>query len=202
MGKVIVVLGGGLAQDKTGKWHTLGPEDAGDKFGVSFDRWRVIAGAHLWKGDKTQTVVASGGRGQYADSKDVHTPSSVLRRELIDLGVAPERIIEEDQSGNTFAQLTNIIPIVKNFSLINFVSNEWHLPRIRAMIDHVEDLAFLRTPSVNLISAEEVLLQSDVKQWEYIIERARNSHGIQKRIELEEKGVKQIREGTYRFKRQ
>jgi len=108
MEKVIAVLGGGLIKDKDGRWRTTNFDEAGDEFGTLGDRLRVEAAACLYERYPGSLFVASGGQGQYADQADVPTVASVIKRELIELGVPEQQIILEENSGSSWRQLLEI----------------------------------------------------------------------------------------------
>ena len=79
------------------------------------------------------------------------------------------------------------------------VSNEYHLPRVKAFIETNPELKeFYNT--ANLVSSEKVLIDSDPVRWESYIKEAYNSELIKDRVALELVGEKQIRDGTYKFR--
>jgi len=93
-------------------------------------------------------IIASGGEA----TEDRPSIASVLREELISLGVPKAWIIEEDPSENTHQQLEGVCRLIKERSIVEvrLISSEWHLPRIRAMIEcspALETLRLKRTPS-------------------------------------------------------
>ena len=147
----LVILGGGLKKDK-GIWRTTN-YDEGDTFGIAGDRVRVVAGCFLFVNDFSDLLIASGGKGQYKDIPDCPTISEVIRKELIILGVPESKIMEDNESGNTHQQLKFIKSFVKSRGMdrVGIVSNEWHLPRIEAMMQHSPYLEGL-TRHVELIS--------------------------------------------------
>ncbi|KKT29397.1 hypothetical protein A3G55_00385 [Candidatus Giovannonibacteria bacterium RIFCSPLOWO2_12_FULL_44_25] len=202
---IIAILGGGLKKDSNGKWRTTNYGEAGDKFGTIGDRLRVVAASHLYKNDPRQTIICLGGKGQLADISGVPPAAEVIRNELVDLGVAKENIITETNSGNTFKQLNELNKIIqqKEFVKITILSNGWHLPRTKAIIEAVEDLFVLRQllqeHRIVLSSAEEIVLEYDRNRWEKIIADAYSSEDLKRRIELEGKGVAEIESGVYKY---
>ncbi len=194
----VCILGGGLKKEG-GVWRT--PRfDEGDNFGPTGDNIRVIAGSYLLKQGLTSHLIASGGRGQYKDIPEAPTLASVIKKELIDLGVEPDNIEEEGQSGNTYQQLKALQDIVvqRGWDSIGIISNRYHLPRIQAMIEYGPRLSGLNRV-VNLISAENVLLTYAPSEWKKIIEEAYRSNSMKKRIKLETAGVNDIKNGKYKF---
>lgn len=200
---LFAVLGGGLKKDING-WRTTN-FDEGDNFGVQGDRLRVCAAAFLAKENSKSIVVVSGGRGQWRDVADAPTLSEVLKKELIVLGVSPERIIEENHSNNTYQQLKELSKILngRDFFKISVISNRYHLLRVGAMIESVPNLKLLKdlllTGSLALLSAEDVLMDYDPNSWGDLINRVYSSEAMQKRIELENQGAAQIKAGTYKL---
>src|SRR3989344_8965817 len=99
----IVVLGGGLVEDG-GKFRTTNFNE-GDTFGALGDRLRVEAANVLFKRDPSSEIVALGGKGQYNQTSNYPPVSSVIKQELIELGVPEEQILAETKSGSTYQQL-------------------------------------------------------------------------------------------------
>lgn len=201
MGIYLVILGGGLVKEQNGTFRTERPGDAGDAFGILFDRFRVEAGALLFKKNPKSTVIASGGAGQYRGRKDGYpTLASVLRKELIELAVPADSIIMEEKSGTTYGQLLESGNLIADGAQVSIISNEWHLPRIMVMLAHAPGLAFFKKFSVETVSAEQVLWSAGLYRKE--IAQERSSYGMTKRVALEEKGVADIVSGRYDFKPQ
>ncbi|HEY4510295.1 MAG TPA: YdcF family protein, partial [Candidatus Paceibacterota bacterium] len=195
MKEYIVVLGGMVEKDDDGRWRTSSFGDIGDRFGFTLDRLRVDAAAILWQEDKEKMIIASGGRGQLKNISDAPTLSFVIKAELVELGVPPDAIIEEDKSGNTFQQLRNSLRISNdtNGSQLDIVSNRYHLSRIVAMLAYSQDLLKLKSfpeikPTIKLISAEKVLLTHDFSKWDSPIGEAYESEKMKERIAIEKKG--------------
>lgn len=204
--EAIAILGGGLKKDGN-KWRTTNFEE-GDKFGCLGDRLRVIAGSYLYRdrerGGQNLLVIASGGRGQLEGIADAPTLAEVLSGELVEMGVPADKIYKEDQSGNTYQQLKELDNLVLTMGFMKFsiISNDYHLHRIRAMIELAPGLINLKNLLFNgglsLESAEKIVLSCDPR-WEEIIKRAYASEAMKERIKLEERGVAQIKLGTYKF---
>ena len=200
--KLIVVLSGGAIKDeKTGKWRTTKFDDKGDNFGVQGDYLRTIAGSYLYKAKPDSTLIASGGRGQLKNIPGAPTLAAILKSELMNLGVPSKKIIKEEKSGSTYGQLKIIgkMKIEHKSDEVIFISNKWHLPRIKAMISYAPGLE-KEIKKAKLIAAEEVVLKYDRQRWQPIISQAYKSKAIKKRIALEKQGVKQVKEGTYKFR--
>ena len=197
----IAVLGGSLVKEKSGRWRTTGFEE-GDNFGVQGDRLRVIAAGLLYKKDGV-LIIALGGRGQLKDVPDSPAVSEVIKDELIELGVRPEDIFCEKNSGSTFEQLRELGDIAgkENLEALTIITNEYHLPRVRAMVQYnpVLTKAFSHCRLV-FKSAESVLLEYDSETWKEVISAAYKSDAVKKRIASEMAGAEQIKDGTYVYR--
>lgn len=199
--KTVVVLGGGLIKDKKGVWHTTTFKDQGDKFGVSGDRFRIIAAAELYKKNKDLDFIASGGKGQLKIIKKAPYLADIIKKELINLGIPGNKIIKEKKSGNTFQQLKELKKIIDNKKLneVIIISNKYHLPRIKAILQYRNEFFSLnKKGKIKLVAAENIISQSDKKQKEFFSNLYRSKLIID-RIKLEKNGVKQIKQGTYKF---
>jgi len=200
MNTYLIILGGGLVKEKDDSFRTQRAGDEGDAFGLVLDRFRVEAGAILFKKNPGSSVIASGDRGQYKGRKDDYpTLASVLKKELSELGVPAGSIIMEEKSGTTYGQLLEsrkLIPRAGGW--VSIVSNEWHFLRIEAMLTHAPELKEFKNCSVELVPAEHILLDEGIHEPEIVA--MRGSEEIQKRILLERKGVADIIAGRYEFK--
>lgn len=200
MKTAIVILGGGLVEEN-GKWRTTNFEEKGDKFGALGDRLRVVAGSFLWQDFPQSKIVCSGGKGQLKDREDAPTVASVLSEELAGLGVSGEDIIKEEESGNTAEQLEEALNIVENggFDKVIIVSNEYHLPRVKTMIENFSGLKGYSNHEFELKPAEKILVEHDPEAWAEAIKRAYEGDDMKKRIALEEQGICDIKEGRYKI---
>lgn len=198
--KAIIILGGSLKKDKAGRWRTTSFSE-GDDYGALGDRLRVIAGEYLHKEDSDRPIFALGGRGQL-EGTDAPAVSEVIKDELVERGVPAECIFTETESGSTWQQLQALKGIIdhNNFSDITLISNEYHLPRIQAMLETDEELrALWQAGKLKTESAESILINQE-PYWEVAIKSSYERPDIKKRIALEQKGVEDIREGKYKFK--
>lgn len=201
--EAIIILGGGLIKDEDGSWRTTNFNEQGDKFGVSGDRLRIIAGSYLYKDNTNLIIVASGGKGQLKNIPDTPAVSEVMKKELIELGVPVKKIVLENNSDNTWQQLQELKKIINKMELnkIIIVSNKWHLARIQAMIEKDEKLInMFNKGEIELASAEYVVVKYEPKKWKKVIDSVYSSEKMKKRIALEEEGVQEIKEGKYKFK--
>jgi len=193
----IVILGGGLVKDKHGKWRTTNFDEK-DKFGALGDRLRVKAGSYLYKKNTNQFIIVLGGKGQFKNIKNIPLISEIIKKELEELGVPHENIIIETRSGNTFEQLKELRKIIKKQQLeeVLIISNEYHLPRIQAIIDQNKELK--DGAKIKLQSAEKIIIDHEPER-EELIKLKYKSKSMQDRIVLEKKGVQDIKNGLYKF---
>lgn len=193
----IFILGGSLIKDN-GIWRTC-RFDESDNFGVLGDTLRVKAGSILFNQGITGHIIALGGKGQYKDVTDFPTLSSIIKKELVQFGIPPNQI-EENLSDGTYGQLKTILEIVRqrNWTKVGIISNEYHLPRISAMIEYAPNTGDLKNMA-DLISAEKILIDHVPKRWQKEIKEAYESTGMQNRIAMEQKGIKDIKDGKYKF---
>lgn len=204
----IVVLGGNLVKDG-GAWRTA-MFDEHDDFGCMGDRLRVIAASVLYKqlakNGTEMRVLACGGRGQLLKRfPDVPAVAEVIARELEILGVCKSHILEEKKSENTYGQLRACDSLFRTHDWEDgvVISNEYHLPRVRALLRHGLALELLREKiiagALTLLSAESILLADDKARWELSISKAYEGAAMRDRVALEVKGVHDIMSGLYTF---
>ncbi|MDX9893237.1 MAG: YdcF family protein [Patescibacteria group bacterium] len=200
--RAVAVLAGGIIKDKNGKWHTTNFGEPGDHAGVTGDRLRVEAATYLYFDDPELLIIASAGKGHLQNVADAPMLAEIIAEELIENGVASDHIFKEVTSNSTYEQLLEIqrLSAQKNIKELGIVSNEYHLPRIKAMIDNFNQLADLRNDSVKLISAEKVLIDHDPDKWSNLISQAYNSSEMVERLAKEEQGIADIEVGKYEFR--
>ncbi len=190
----LLVLGGWPCQDGRGIWRTSTFEDGG-----MGDRLRVEAAALLYRA-RPQLVVVSGGKGKLAHVPEAPAVASVLRRELLELGIPPDDIFEETHAGNTYEQLQSIKNLFAQFPItsLRIVSNRYHLRRIDAFLNDDSELRLWRASGrVQSQEAEKILLQHDQSRWHSLITEAYNSRAMHQRIAQEARGVRDILAGAY-----
>lgn len=193
-----------MVYDK-GKWRTTNFNEKGDKFGALGDRLRVVAAGYLYKNNPDLIIIASGGRGQVKIGNKEPAVATVIAEELKKLKVPADKIIKEAKSKNTGGQLAVIQKIAadKNISKLIIISNKYHLPRLKAMVNNFSELESLkkRFGGKQLIfrSAEAIALKYDKEKWRQTIKNAYESEAIKRRISREKKGVRDIKKGEYKF---
>jgi len=195
---IIAILGGGVNKGTDCVWRSVGFDD--EIYGAPGSVLRVLAACFLYKENFDSLILALGGKGQMKDIPDAPTLAEILKKELTELGVPDEKIIEEKNSGTTYQQLQELMKIAKEVSAseITIISNRYHLPRIRAMVEYaplVKDAA----GKINFASAEEILIEKKPEEWKAIVEKAYESAEMKELIKKEDAGALQVREGKYKF---
>lgn len=196
MKRAIVLLGGAVICDAD-VWRTA-RLDEGDGRAVTGDYLRVAAVACLYKRYPGSTCILSGGSVKY----NAPTVAYVNKQELLRDGVPEESIRLEERSLNTWQQLQSLNTLIPDGRVdhVLIVSNTWHLPRVCAMILRDQYLSsLLQKGVIELVGAEEVLTQYDAFTWKQMLEDWYASPGLRARIELEERGISDLRSGNYRF---
>jgi uncharacterized SAM-binding protein YcdF (DUF218 family) len=202
MYKQIAVLGGGLVKDN-GKWRTTGYSDFGDKFGLSGDRLRLEAIRCLNTDGKVGKIILLGGKGQLHAEKDLRSVSYVMGEELKQMGIEESTITLEEKSGNTFEQLAALSELLDDGEYeVPLISNEFHLPRIAVMIDHLVGKDKERFGSLERfvpMSVEMIVLKYEQDRWQDEIDKAYSSEAMRERMEMESKGMDDLIKGRYTF---
>ena len=190
----LLVLGGWPYPDVHGVWRSSLFENGG-----MGDRLRVDAAALLYRA-RPQTIVIVGGKGKLASVADAPACAVIMKRELIELGIPAEDIVEEISSGNTYEQLQHIKALIAAGSISNLrvLSNRYHVPRIEAFLTTDEQLsAWLAGGHIEVQAAEEILVRHDPHLWQALIDQAYSTPTMRRRIERELQGVRDIQAGTY-----
>lgn len=187
----IVILGGSMKEKNNKSWRT---ED--------FSYLRVLAGYHLYKRlSKNNKIglIVSGGRGIYKSIPNTPTVSSVMKKELVDMGLDKKEIRMGNKAGTTHQELLWLKNnYKKEWGDIYIISNTIHLPRVRIMINYLSELKKLKK-TVRLVSAEDVLVKNDEK-WKNKIARFNKSQKHREMITSEKRGIEALKSGDYHFK--
>lgn len=199
----VVVLGGMLKKIDDGTWRTTHYNERVDDIGPMGDRIRVDAAAYLYRSNPSLLIIVSGRKGKLNKLKNAPIISSIIKKELIALNVPKHKIIEEKRSENTHQQLQELKKIIikRQLERVGIISNEWHLPRIKAMIGTDPELKKLQSAKkILLLSADRIVLENEPDIWQEVIKKAYASKELKKRIALEKMGIRQIKNGSYKFK--
>lgn len=192
MKKCLVILSGWAKKNKQGVWKTSGR--LGDEF-------RITAAKYLWDKNKDLFIVASGKKGGLSSVID-KSLAEIIYQELVSLGVDKKIIIKEPGSNNTQEQLARLPGLVKKYKFdnITIISNEWHLPRIKALIEHmVPELKKLFSKKiVKLLAAEKVLVKASPNKWTPRIQKIRSDKAFGLMASKEKRGIQDILNGRYK----
>ena len=198
----IAVFSGGIKQDVYSRWVSTDLTEGDDALGAPGGKLRVLAAAIVSNQYPSAVVIASGGKGfdvPAGTPEDRPLLCEILKSELIESGIPVRRIMLERKSNTTYQQLLALSALIAEhgWNRTAVVTSSWHIPRTRAIIESkFSGLA----DSIDLIAAEDVLIAHDKKKWESNIALAYASGWLARRIESEENGIRQIKEGTYDFK--
>lgn len=203
----IIILSGGMKRGNDGSWVSTDLIETDKNILSPGGKIRVIAVSYLYKKNPRQYIYATGGQGYDINIQGVKHPnlSKIIKDELIELGVSPKKIIRENKSNNTYQQLQAVDKIAKkeSFEIIIIVSVKYHLPRIKAMIEHRPELSFLnsilKSNKLILQSAEEILIKYNPEKWKQLIEKVYKTPKMKEIIKQEKRGNEQIKKGVYKF---
>lgn len=196
MKTLISLLSGDIVLED-GRWRSNDLTVRGGHAESALDSFRVSAAAALLQESPEAVVFIHGG---LADATHP-TLASVMRNELIALGIAPERMLLEERSQKTVQQLRELQATVlqQHPKSIKILSNDWHLPRVKAMVEYLSELAPLYACAPEYVEAEAVLLAQDPVLWGPRLAAVRQRADVQAVIAQELRGLEQIRRGTYKY---
>lgn len=208
---VVALMGGHLLRDADGTVRTSTLDDYDNPYGMFGDRTRVEAAAALYRKSPLDTgiMVLGGVTPLHKHVPDALHLSTVIRRELLTLGV-PEEVIEEVDlypDTGTYQQLAHLarrmreVFVVARIDELAILSNFWHLPRIFSIVFHREELAevFLQDrPRVRYVAAEDVVVDADPSRYAGVVTAYRRPE-MARCIKSELKGASMVAEGTYKF---
>lgn len=123
----IVVLGGGSVTNTEDGRRLSALSDA--------SALRALEGARLYQLLGAEWVVTSGG----PSARGAEPESSILAHAMVELGVPADRILEEPDSDNTYAQAVNLKGLLASRGIDRFVlvTSGVHMPRAMGVFRHV-----------------------------------------------------------------
>ncbi len=188
---IIVFSAGTIPYEENGqtRWRTT-TYDNTDAFGTMGGRDRVEAAALLAKKYPHAYVVATSRRM----TGESTTLAEVYAAEIVSLGVARRRIIEERESTTAGTQVQEAVRLAteKGWNKLLFLSSEFQLSRIRAFYEQTKsDIA------VEFVSSESVLTAADPAFAERFAE-IQKTPAYQKRLASEARGLVAIKTGAYK----
>jgi uncharacterized SAM-binding protein YcdF (DUF218 family) len=184
----VIIFSAGVMPLGDGAWRTTTYDD-GDAFGTLGGRDRVEAAALLAKKYPSAYLVTT------SHNLDRATPSlaQVYADELRGLGIADERIVQEERPSTTQTVVTTVLQLAqeKGWEHLLLLSNEYHLPRIRAFLAQTKSDREAAT-----VSSESILIEHDPAFAEYF-EKIKKSPAYQKRLMSEAHGIQALQTGGY-----
>lgn len=190
--KTIFVLGGLLSRNKDGTYRSQ-----------KLNYVRVLAAYYLYKnlvGKESVKLIVSGGKGIYEKIQGIPPVAKVMKRELVKLGLHTSEIAEESKTASTYRELIWL----KNYTnkhpkeVIVAISNTYHLPRIKAMINYFPKLRELKN-LIKLQSAEKIAIKFN-RKLKTKLDKFNGSREMKKIISLENKGITDLKTGTYKIR--
>lgn len=145
-GTAIVVLGGGLTATEAQNEHV--PQHVQLRIDKAYEVWKDLKLRH----QKVCIITTSAGtpyKPNPVDDKDFPvTEATSSAKKLIKMGVPPDSVFEEnislDTLGNAyFLRAIHVEPARINKLIV--VTNDWHMPRVRAIFEFVFSLPFIGT---------------------------------------------------------
>ncbi|MGD0328630.1 MAG: YdcF family protein [Minisyncoccia bacterium] len=186
---IIILSAGSIAYEEGGRTHWRATTyDNSDAFGTLGGRDRLEAAALLAEKypDAYFVTVSRNFTG-------LPTLAQIYADELRELGVAPERIIQEEHSTNTETVVQQAIRLAqkKGWKKILFLSSDYHLPRIIAFYRRQKDDIL-----GDFVSSESILGAVDSK-FAARFAAVQKTAAYQTRIASEARGLAALEEGAY-----
>lgn len=200
----IVLLASGIKQDAGGRWVTTNLTQEDNAHGGPGGTLRICAAALLLGEYPHVKIITGGAKGfdvREGVPEDRPLLADILRDELLESGVFPERIILQRNSNNTYQELQELECLVGELGLKQLIilTSRWHVERLHAMID-IKFPQLRGSVSLEVVVAEDVLIARDPAKWRSFIEDAYASEWMAERMRREQNGVLQIHAGTYQFR--
>ena len=133
-----------MAQDETPAFIVvLGAQVQGDQPSLTLKKRLDLALEYL-TGHPQASVVVSGGQG----ADEGISEAECIRRNLINYGIDPERVLLEDKSTSTLTNIENSLKLLPaGAENIGIVTNDFHIFRALATARHVSVLNFSGIPA-------------------------------------------------------
>lgn len=200
----IHLLCAGIKQDDTGRWVSTDLSEEDMLFGSPGGKLRVFATWVLANLHPSALIFTGGGKG-YAvpvgTTEEYPLLAEIVHDELREAGVPLERIVLERESNTTYQELEELAELIKRegHKFVVVVTNRYHVARTQAMIE-MKFPELREKATVEVVAAEDVLLEDDPSYWRAIIDPVYSSEWMKKLFDMEENGRRQIADGTYKFK--
>ena len=201
---IIHLLAAGIKQLPSGKWVSTDLTLEDDRIGSPGGTLRILASGVLLRAFPESVIFTGGGKGyDVPDDTTDERPllSAILSDELIEEGVPPQRIVLEHNSNNTYQELQELERYVATQSgkRVGIVTNRWHARRLNTILE-MKFPKLVSIESIEIQTAEDILIADDSLRWQASIDSAYQSDWIKKRVMMEEKGIAEIKAGTYQFR--
>lgn len=199
----IYVLSSGIKKNED-HWICTPLNEQDSRWGAPGGDIRIKAAAVLLAENPNAMIITTGAVGfDMADEfKNVSRPnlSTILKKELISLGVSADKIIEESNSNTTYQQLQALVSIIDTYRLdsVMILTNKYHISRVEAIIKYSRLLKIYPIKNIKIFSAEDVLLQHNAT-WSNYIDSCYGSPRLKEIIKKEEQGVADLKNGTYKL---
>jgi len=123
--------------------------DSGTELGDGIDR--LLHGLRLYKSSKAPYLVVMGGAPRGYTPEAVH-----MSRLLVELGVAPDAILLEDRSRNTWENVPNVMPVLRenNINRVLVVTSAFHMRRALGVFEKLGIEAIPAATDYQIIKAD------------------------------------------------
>lgn len=201
----IVIFPASIRIDLGQGWGSTALTKEDSQLGAPGGILRVYAGAHLWRKDPSRTIITCGGLGlDVPDSYDKRRPalSKILKNELVKDGVPSEFILEDSIGDTTYQILLSLQNLFSKNSITQaeFITSEYNIQRISTLVGLLnKDEGALKDTNITYTSAEKILVEHAPKEWDWINHEYEKKY-MKSRVELEQRGVRDLRAGTYKYK--
>jgi hypothetical protein len=202
--RAIIILSASIKKDKNGNWSSTDLKEKDDKCGAPGGKQRLLAAKYLYEKNNDYFLIATGGRGNDVKDRSPDRPDlcRIIKNELIELGIPENIIYLENRSNTTFEQLQelkkNILKLDLELAMI--ISNKYHLPRLRIMIDKDPIMnSYMASGIIKLVSAEAILIKQNPEKWGREIKTIYESDWMKIRIKNERQGVRDLKNNKYKF---
>lgn len=168
---------------------------------------RVIAAAEVGPYFPEAKIVTTS-----APPNDPESNAKVMAQELEHHGIPSEQIVLEEKSVNTLTEIKELVRMAaaNGWKKVAVITSDYHVPRSQEILQRLETYADEEDTElvsaveqmksgkieVSFVAAEEILpLRSE--HYRTLIEKVHQSAEYRKRVEAEQRGLQQLRSGTY-----
>ncbi len=113
------------------------------------------------------------------------------------------QVFHEDKSKNTATNIVEVLRMIKEhgWQKVSIVTSNYHIPRTQALYQAALEHFKKDLPDVviDFIPAEDYVRTSRPGEYDDVIEKYYDTEEMKKRMQNEQNGVNQIKEGTYKL---